>query len=144
MSGFTYSEFSGEWEGFVSGFVETGKHRWNDDVGRCVVLLGTLTPTSIEDGAVTSGFSTPSVSLIAEGRLIDDDVNECDTSDIEDAGYGWILNAEVTVGTVYPFYAEFFLPGDPPPEMEVIVLGSATGDDSLFYEPTILDTIPTP
>ena len=144
VSGFVYSDYSGEWEGFIAGLVETDKHRWNDEEGRCVVLLGTLTPTEIDDGAVSSGFSTPTVSMIAEGKLIDDNVNECDTSDIADAGYGWILDAEVTAGTPYPFYTEFFLPGDPTPEIEVIVVGNPTDDNSLFYEPTILDTIPEP
>ena len=37
--------------------------------------LGTLTPTVIEDGAVSSSFYTPQVSLIADGALVDDDVN---------------------------------------------------------------------
>lgn len=144
LSGFTFTDYSGDWDGFISGMVETENHRWNEEVGRCVVLLGTLTPTSIEDGTVTTGFSAPSVSLIADGRLVDDEVNSCDTSDIEEAGYGWILDAEVTVGTAYPFYAEFFLPGDPAPEIEVVVLGSASSGDALYYEPTIVDPIPTP
>jgi len=144
VSGFTYSDYSGEWEGFVAGLVETDTHKWNDDVGRCVVLIGTLTPTEIEGGAVSSGFSTPTVSLIADGKLIDDNVNECDTDDISNAGYGWILDAEVTAGTVYPFYTEFFLTGDPASEIEVVVLGNPTDDNSLFYEPTILDSIPEP
>ena len=103
-----------------------------------------MTPTTIEDGAVTSGFNAPNVDLIAGGRLIDDEVNECDTSAIEAAGYWWILDAEVTEGTTYPFYAEFFLPGDSAADIEVIVVGDPSGSDSLYYEPTILDTIPTP
>lgn len=72
------------------------------------------------------------------------DVNECNVTDIEAAGYGWILDAEVTPGTTYPFYAEFILPGDPPPTPEALVVGRATSTDALYYEPTTLDTIPTP
>ncbi len=142
--GFAYSEYGNEWDGFVSGLIATDKSRYNKDDGNCLVLLGALTPTTIEDGAVTSGFNAPNVDLIAGGRLIDDEVNECDTSAIEAAGYGWILDAEVTEGTTYPFYAEFFLPGDSAADIEVIVVGDPSGSDSLYYEPTILDTIPTP
>src|SRR5690606_17370877 len=65
VSGFTYSDFGTEWEGFVHGMVETGPGRFNDETGRCLVLLGTLTPISIDDGSVTNPFATPNVSLIA-------------------------------------------------------------------------------
>lgn len=143
LSGFTYSTFLTDWEGFVAGFVETGKGRFNDEVGRCLVLLGTITPTAIEEGAVTNIFSTPDFSLIVNGKLVDGEVNECDTDEVEAAGYGWILDAEVTVGTTYPFYQEFFLP-DPPGELEVLVVGSASGSDALYYQPTVLEAIPAP
>lgn len=43
---------------------------------------------------------------------MDNEVNECEASEIESAGYGWILDAEVTIGTTYPFHAEFFLAVD--------------------------------
>ncbi len=82
--------------------------------------------------------------MIVDGRLLDDDVNECDTSDVEAAGYTWILDAEVTVGTAFPFYTEFFIPGDSPSEPEALVLGSASGDNALYYEPTLRDDVPTP
>lgn len=141
MSGFTYTTTSTEWEGTVAGLVETDLGEFNDEPGRCLVALGTLTPTSIEDGSVTNSFSTPDLSLIVGGRLLDNDVNECDTSDIESAGYGWILDAEVTAGTTYPFYAEFFL-AEGSSDPETMVLGSATGDNALYYEPTVLDSIP--
>lgn len=143
MSGFTYSTSLTDWEGFVAGFVETGKHKFNDEDGRCLVLLGTITPTSIEEGTVTNIFSTPDFSLIVNGRLVDGEVNDCDTDEVKAPGYGWILDAEVTVGTTYPFYQEFFLP-DPPGEPEVLVLGSASGTSALYYQPTLLEAIPAP
>ena len=143
-SGFTYSDFGTEWEGFVYGLVETGIGEFSDDTGRCVVLVGTLTPTSIDEGAVSNPYSTPTVSLIANGALVDSEVFVCDTSDVQATGFGWVLDAEVTVGTTYPFYVEFLLPGDPPPEIEVIVVGQASTEQSLYYQPTVLDTIPDP
>ena len=143
LSGFTYSDFGGEWDGFVSGLVETGAGEFNDAEGRCLVLLGTLTPTSIEDGSVTNPFNTPSVSMIVGGELVDSTVGECDVDEIEAAGYGWILEAEVTLGTTYPFFAEFFLPAGSA-EPEVIVLGSASDSDALYFEPTLIEAIPAP
>ena len=143
-TGFSYSDFSTDWEGTILGMVETGLGRFNSENGQCLVLVGTLTPTAISDGAVTSGFSTPRVSLIAAGGLIDSEVNDCDTESIEAAGYGWILDTEVTAGTTFPFYTEFFFPGDTIPEIEAIVVGSASSDQALYYEPTILESTPTP
>ncbi|MFP3882946.1 MAG: hypothetical protein ACLFWH_11605 [Actinomycetota bacterium] len=144
MSGFTYTDSGTEWEGFVGGIVETGPGGFNDDPGRCLVVVGTITPTAIDDGTVTNIFSTPTFSMIVDGRLLDDEVHECDTTDIEAAGYSWILDAEVTVGTAFPFYTEFFIPGETPSEPEALVLGSASGDRALYYEPTVSAEIPTP
>jgi hypothetical protein len=144
QSVFTYApEFGGtEWTGLLQGLVETGTGQFNDEPGRCLVLVGTLTPTTAE-GAVSSGFDTPSVAMIVDGRLVDSGVLDCDTTALEANGYGWILDAEVTVGTAYPFFAEFFLPGDAV-NPEAVVIGSATGSDAIYFQPTILQSIPTP
>ncbi|MFP4554908.1 MAG: hypothetical protein ACLFRT_13765 [Actinomycetota bacterium] len=144
LSGFTYTDSGTEWEGFVGGIVETGPGGFNDDPGRCLVVVGTITPTAIDDGTLTNIFSTPTFSMIVDGRLLDDEVHECDTTDIEAAGYSWILDAEVTVGTAFPFYTEFFIPGETPSEPEALVLGSASGDRALYYEPSISDSVPPP
>jgi hypothetical protein len=144
VSGFTYSDMGTEWDGFVIGLVEAGKGMFADGAGRCLLLLGTLTPTDLGDGAVSSAFSTPTVSLIDRGRLVDSTGGECDASAAQAAGYGWILEAEVTVGTVYPFYVEFFLPGEGSLDLEAVVVGYPSGAEALYYEPTILNTIPIP
>lgn len=124
------------------GLVETGAARSNNEAGRCLVLLGTITPTVME-GLISNSFSTPDMSMVVNGALVDSDVNECDVSAIEAAGYGWILNADVTVGTEYPFYSEFFITSDPA-EPQIVVLGSPTGNDGLYFAPTILDAVPAP
>ncbi len=145
VSGFVYTDWlGGEWEGSLEGVVEVDRGVYNEDPGRCFVLVGTLVPTLIVDGTVSSPFSAPDFSVIANGRLIDSDSLECDTDGVEAAGYGWILDAEVTAGTTYPFYIEFFMPGEDPADMDVIVLGDAGGDDALYYRPDYLDSIPTP
>ena len=109
-----------------------------------LLVLGTLTPTSIEEGSVTSGFETPTVSVIAGGQQIQSEVSQCDTSTAKAAGYDWILNAEVTVGTTFPFYDEIFLPGQATPDIEALVIGDPSTTEALYYEPTILPETPTP
>jgi len=145
VSGFTYEEDYADaaWDGFVFGLVETGVGQYNDDPGRCLVLLGTVTPTSTE-GAVSNSFNTPNFSIIVNGSLVDGGVSDCDTDAIEANGFGWILDASVTAGTTYPFYSEFFIPDSAGRDPEVVVVGSATGSDALYFEPTILTEIPVP
>jgi hypothetical protein len=143
LSGFSYSDSGTAWDGFVSGLVEVPSDS-GEEAGRCLLLLGTLTPTQIEEGTVTSQFDVPRRSLIVGGGLVDDDVNNCDVDEVESAGYGWVLHAQVTVGTTYPFYAEFFLPATGPTEPEVVVIGNPTSSDALYYAPTVLESIPAP
>ena len=146
LSGFAYEDIflGASWEGFVSGLVETGPGEFSDSEGRCLLLLGTLTPTAIDEGSVTTGFQTPGISVIADGQQIQSEFGNCDTSIAEAAGYGWILEAEVTVGTTYPFYDEIFLAGATPPELETVVVGDPSNSEALYYEPTVLSEIPAP
>ena len=145
VSGFSYQdEFLGaDWDGAVLGLVASTPMDYVEEEGACYLLLGTLTPTAIDEGSVTSGFQSPQVSVIAGGQQIQAEGGTCDGSLAKAAGYGWILEAEVTVGTTYPFYAEIFLPGDTSSEIESVVLGDPSGSEALYYEPTILDTPPT-
>ena len=145
QSSFAYEEAGlVAWDGFIIGMVATGLSEYNDLAGQCFLVLGTLTPTSIEEGSVTSGFETPTVSVIAGGQQIQSEVNQCDTSTAKAAGYDWILNAEVTVGTTFPFYDEIFLPGQTTPDIEALVIGDPSTTEALYYEPTILPETPTP
>jgi len=137
-SGFTYESYGAEWDGVIFGLVETELHEWNDEAGTCVVLIGEITPTIIDEGIVTSGFDIPDISIVVDGRLNSGGFSDCDTSGLESAGYGWIFDAEVTVGTAYPFYLEFFLP-EGNGQVELVILGSAYyDDDSLYYEPKVV------
>lgn len=143
--GFTYSEAFSDvtWEGQIQAIVETDTGGFNDEPGRCLVVVGTLTPTEISDGTITSGFSAPTISMIIDGQLLDSEVNDCDVDSVEAAGYGWILDAEVTVNTTYAFYDEFFLPeGTSDPQS--LVIGNPRDDEALYYQPTTTPDIPTP
>lgn len=132
------------WSGSISAIVELDVDRFDDAPGTCVAILGELTPTEIGDGTVTSGFDTPPVGLISEGRLYESAFGDCATEPLEDAGYGWIFDAEVSVGTSYPFYNAVFIPEDEDATIDVVVLGRPAQDLFLLYEATLSDEIPTP
>lgn len=142
-SGFTYSDFGDdEWEGYIGALIETPVGEYTDDPGRCIVVVGVLTPTEV-DGVTANPFTAPNLSLIADGRVVQYDFNDCDTSALEAAGYEWILDAEVVEGTPYPFYDQFFLP-DGTGDLDAVVVGSSADVDALYYEPTIFAEIPAP
>lgn len=146
-SAFTYDDdISGTtWAGVPYGLVDTGTGGFNDEPGRCVTMIGTVTPTSLTAGTTTSGFDTPRFTLISEGRVIQPSGALCDVDEVADAGYEWILDAEVTVGTDYPFHVEFFLPGaDGDTAIETVTVGNPSFEDAVFYEPTVLEEIPPP
>jgi hypothetical protein len=63
-------------------------------------------------------------------------------SEVREAGYGRILDAAVTVGTVYPFFVEFVVPEGYSPG--AIVVGDPSTDGSFYYRAVTLDTIPEP
>ncbi len=145
LSAFTHNEIFSDttWEGYVLGMVETGPGVFAEDDGRCVMVLGVITPTETA-GAVTSGFDTPSIGVISDGRMINSVVGSCDDEAVRAAGYGWVLDADVTIGTGYPFFAEVLIPGSIPGDLQAIVIGSASGSDASFFEPTVSSEIPQP
>ncbi len=143
-STFTYTSFSDtSWDGSLAGVVVVELESFVDATGTCYALIGTITPTEIDEGTATSGFDTPDFSVLTEGNNYGPSFGSCDRSALESAGYGRILDAEVTVGTAYPFVADFFVPGDGA-TLDAIVLGNATNDDAIYFEPTVLDSIPAP
>ena len=125
----TFSDSS--WAGEVTDVIDAPVSRFNDEPGRCFLVLGSLTPTQIE-GVVSNRFDTPSVGLLIDGRYLAMSGGQCETADAENQGFGWILDAEVTVGTEYPFYATFFIPeafvGDP----SHVIVGRAADDAAVF------------
>ncbi len=144
-SGFTFTSFSDtSWEGSVTGMVASGTDSFFDGEGQCFLIVGVITPTEIGEGTATSGFDTPDFSLLADGYNYGPSFGGCDRDPAIDVGYGWILDAEVTVGTAYPFVVDVFIPGGDPTSPDALVLGSASSDDAIYYEPLVLDSIPAP
>lgn len=139
---FNFEDSLAAWDGKILGLVRTDVSDYNDEEGTCYLILGVLTPTKLTEGLVTNGFMTPQVSVLAEGRQIQPEASACDRRPAESAGYGWRLNAEVTVGTPFPFFEEIFLQATPPPEIEAIIVGQPSTSEALYYEPKILSVAP--
>ncbi len=132
-----FGEDATQWEGTFEGLVELPLSEYEEDQnGRCYAVLGTMSPTAIAEGAfTTTGFDTPSLEMIVGGKVAGD-YGSCDTEYVDAAGYGSMWNAEVSVGTAYRFYGEIFLPSSATGDVELIVLGSASDPEALFYQPT--------
>ena len=136
--------FGTTWEGYIGGLVATGLDQYNDEQGRCVVLVGTITPTKLGEGAVASGYSAPTMSLIVDGELVDQGYSECDVAAIEQAGYGRSLDASLTPGTTFAFYSPFFIEGDGTAKIDSVLIGDASSKNTVTFEPTIVDQLPAP
>lgn len=131
---FEYTEPSGDasWTGEITSVVTAPLSRFTQAAGRCFLVLGTLTPTVIDGGLVSDRFSTPDIGALVDGRHIDDGT-ECDTDAVEAQGFDWILNAEVTLGTEYRFYAEIFIPEVRTGEPTRIVVGRPSDENARFF-----------
>ena len=100
--------------------------------GRCVGVIGTLTPTAME-GLTSESFTAPNISVIAGGGVVDslDSLFECDYQAVVDVGFGLPQDAEVTVDTVYPFVVPVFLPGETPAIPELVAVGDPSSADAI-------------
>lgn len=132
---FSWSRDSFGWEGSLSALVVGENAKYSSAEGTCIFLVGTLSPTSIEGGSVTTGIDTPEFSLIVDGQRLLDTSSACESDPVEAAGYGWILNAEVTVGTKYPFFAQFLIPANWTGDLQAIAIGSVTYEEGTFFLP---------
>lgn len=137
-----YGEEGTQWEGTFEGLVPLAISEYNEDPnGTCYGLVGTMTPTQIaEDAFVTDGFDTPYFEYVVGGSVTDE-YGSCETAVLEDAGYGHLYDAEVSVGTAYKFYYPIYLPSTVSGELELIVMGFASEPESWFFEPTIIDSV---
>ena len=129
------------------GFIELPRDSTfgSESPGRCIGIIGTLTPTATE-GLTSEQYSAPPLTAVAGGRGVDsfDSIIECDYQPTVDAGWGLPSDASVTVGTIYPFVEPVFLAGDPAPEPELLAVGDTSATDAIYYQPTILPALPTP
>ena len=101
-----------------------------------------MTPVSLPDGDIVSNpFDAPGISVIANGR-VQDEWGSCNTDALENAGYGWRLDLEVTAGTPYPFYEEIYFEPGQSGSPDFILVGD--GNDPIVFEATLLTEVPSP
>lgn len=138
-----------EGEGLIFGLFETTPLA--DAEGTCLILLGTLTPAKTQEGTASERFSLPVFLTLARtqtstsGRLTGAEAEDgaCDVSAVREAGYRSVIDADVTVGDVYPFYAEFFYHGYSAGPLEVIV-GGFHRSTTAVLEPMVITSVPSP
>jgi hypothetical protein len=136
---FVYDEWGTIWSGYIEGLV-TIPLELGSNGGSCVAVVGSLSPTDTGGVPLADAFSAPTISLLVDGHLIDGSFGECDLAPLESEGYRWILSAEVSEGTEYPFYQEFYFPGTTLPDLDLLIIGSAVTGAASLYEPTIIRT----
>lgn len=132
-----FGEEATQWEGTFEGLVTLTLDTYDEDQSaRCYAIVGTMAPTVIADGAFTNNvFDTPTLSVVVAGT-VQSDYGFCNTDALEAAGYGSMMDAEVSVGTQYKFYEVVYLPSSVQGEIDVVVLGSPSESDALFFAPT--------
>jgi hypothetical protein len=132
-----FGENATQWEGSFEGLVTLPVHDYDDDANsRCFAVVGTMSPTSIADDAFTNSFfDTPDFEIVVAGT-VQDEFGFCDTDALDAAGYGALLDAEVSVGTAYKFYDAVYLPSSVTGDVDLIVLGNASDSEALFYQAT--------
>jgi hypothetical protein len=143
---FTYTDSFSEtsWQVLIDGLVAIQVDEFYDDqVGRCFAVIGTITPTEIPESSVTNGFDTPDIGLIAAGRAVAWNSFYCDDEALKANGYQELTNAEIPVGTVYPYFVTFFVPGDASIRLDSVFIGDSSEPDALYYDAALLDAVPS-
>gem|GEM_PF-1182054 len=136
-----YGEDGTVWEGAFDGIVEVPLHEYSEDEGRCFVIVGTMTPTKIADGALTTSFmDIPQFDVLADGQIVNE-FGWCDLDAVEAAGYKSRYDAEVTAGTEYAFYHDVFLPASVASDIELVIVGRNTDAGELHFTPSYI-TLP--
>lgn len=139
------SRFGGYvWNGTILGYtIESANSLSDDDVVACVNVFGNVSPEVAEEYGLTSGGSTPELSLLVDGLLVESNLFGCDTDQVTEAGYSTLFLEQMTAGSQFPFFVSFELPGrlTEPNAVEVIV-GDTDSNNYQRIEAAQLDTIP--
>jgi len=122
------TRWSVDWSVELSGVVETAVEGAVDNSSRCLVLLGTITPTDIADRTITPMNSAPPFGIRANGVYEPASMFACDVAEIEEQGYSSIGSVQLTAQTVFPFFDEFVIPADG--ELGAIVIGDPAASDA--------------
>ncbi len=144
-AGFTYTDSFSDtaWEAIVDGLVPTEVSSFADVPGRCFAVVGVITPTAIPEGTVTDGFDTPDIGLIAGGRAMPWNAFNCEDDLLQANGYQDLTDAEIPVGTAYPFFVQFFVQGDESISLDSVFVGDSGDTGALYYDAALLDAVPS-
>jgi hypothetical protein len=132
------------WKGTILGYtIESANSLSDDDVVACVNVFGNVSPEVAEDYGLTSGGSTPELSLLVDGLLVESSIFGCDNELVTDAGYSTLFLEQMTAGSQFPFFESFELPGGlaEPSAVEVIV-GDTDSNDYQRIKAAQFDTVP--
>ncbi len=135
------SSWSGEdatvWEITVDGYASL---RGTETMtpGRCIAIVGTLTPTHVIAGdELSAWYDIPDMSVMVDGEE-QFGYDSCDLDGIEAAGYGFLWDAELAEGESYAFYYDLWIPAEYTGEIDVIVVGDSLSEGAAFIEATEL------
>jgi len=131
-----FGEDATVWDGIVLGVTEVPVNEYSAEEGTCYAILGTLMPTSLAEGeSFTSWIDAPSLGLIVNGT-VQDEFGFCDTDQVEDAGFGNLLDVEVGLGTEFKFYSDVFVPATVTEAPDLVAIGDASSAEALYVTAT--------
>lgn len=140
---FEWGEGDTDWDVSLFGWVETDRDD-GDDPGSCVVLVGVLIPTLIDEGIAADSSDTPQFGVNVGDDYIEEDAWECAVGDLEEAGYARAYDADVIAGAPYNFFAEVALEDTAADDVTDIVIGDPEqqANKTLYLEPLTIDQLP--
>ena len=97
-----------------------------DDGLPCLVVIGTATLDSLEEGLTSSGFSFPTINLIQSG-VVNTSIGFCDTAALDGQGFVSAVGAQVTEGTTFRWFTTYESADE---EFDVVAVEETTYEQS--------------
>lgn len=141
---FAWGEGDTDWDVSVFGWYETDRDD-GDDPGSCVVLVGVMIPTLIDEGIAADSSDAPQFGVAVGDEYIEEDAWECAVGDLEDAGFARAYDTDVITGAPYNFFAEVTLEDAAPSAVTDIVIGDPEeqANKTLYLDPLTLASLPS-
>lgn len=128
------------WGVSVEGYIELEFEGASvGDGGRCIGIVGTLTPTRIADGAESTSWLDAPLSGVYVDDTLYDAVGQCDSWPLADAGYAKVFGSEIPLGTPYRYYATAHVPEGVDGDIQYIWVGSYTDTQAGLVEPGVFE-----
>ncbi len=130
-----------EWDGRIYGVVPVAQSSFAAQTGRCFLIVGELTPTTIPTGIVSRGFEAPTLGVIAGDSTITGG-SGCDTTAAAQLGYDDVFDAEALLGTTIPIYRQIFIPDTNTAPLTSLVVRGPLVTSSIVAPARILNAVP--